>query len=269
MLKQIDEQKSDLIQRFDLCLMPMAQEAINQLLQDAKQLNVNLEETLDRSHSMTCKNWTEQAAVLAQLHAKWHSQTALTDKVLELVSHRAKAWIDKDCQVIEDYKNQSLAHLSSSQEELKNLEERLKQATAEPLKQLLSLHQQSPKHQSLKQASDWLAHFQFQRENCFDHLLMKIDALVQEIVQTEELNDAASNAEIEGEILFVQKEFQHLHQKVKQLSNNQAEEKEFLKKELKEFLDHIEQFRFSLPKSLQRPLLNLKQLIEADLKNLS
>jgi hypothetical protein len=265
MVAQMNEQKSHVLNRFETGLMPLAHEVINQILNDAKQLQSHLDQNLENSQTIASSDWTEHAKVLTQLYSKWHNQAALTDKVLELVEQRTAFWIDKDCQVIEDYQKQSIAHLSQDSEEFKNLEERLAQATAEPLKQLLSLRQTKQKHESLKQASEWLANFQFQRESCFDQLLMKIDMVVQEIVQTDDFDDANTLLEVEGEILFMEREFQYLHQMRDSLSAYQIDEKETVQAGLESLLEHVEQFMLTLPKSLQVRVAKLQQSIQADL----
>jgi len=261
-IDQIHQQKSKLLQRFDMWLMPMAKDVINQLLNDAEQLKSNLDQMEDPSQTIV-SDWVEHAKTLSQLYHKWHNQTALTDQVLDLVAGRASAWIDKDIQVIQDYQNQSIAHLVNESQEFADIQERLSQATAEPLKQLLLLRQQPKNHRSLKQASEWLVGFQAQRESCFDQVLMKIDAVVHELVQAEDFHESGSFAEWEGEVVFMEREFQHLHNTLNQSSHHKQEK--FIQMGLENLLEHVDQLVETLPKTLQARLMHLKKLITIDL----
>lgn len=260
-IHQFNEQKSDILKRFDNWLVPIAKEVLDELLQDAEQLKRNLNQKLEHLPQIEEKDWLEHAKRWNHLYTKWHDRKALADKVLALVADRTKQLIDKDIQVIQDYQTQSLAQVPEKSEAFEDLKERLTQATENPLKQLVALRQQTPQPASLLQASEWVARLQAQRETYFDQLLMKIDHVVKETVQIEEEEaDFISFTEDEGEIVFMEREIHHIKSMVDNLKPNQASEMQFMLARLEELLDHIEQLETtSLPKTLQKRLSKIKE----------
>ncbi len=233
------EQKKLILQRFDNWIMPIAQDVLDSLIQDADQLKEKLEDKLNHLEQTTPDDWDEQAKRWAQLYAKWHDRNALVEKILEVVADRTRHLIDKDIQVIQDYQTQSLAHLSQESETFKNVEERLAHAIEEPLKQLMSLRNQPKAHTSLQQASEWIAKLQEKRESYFDQLLMKIDHVMKDVVNLEEGRDWASFLEIEGELIFMERELHHINVDLAHFDENEESEKQFMLARLEGLLDHV------------------------------
>lgn len=269
-IHQFNEQKTDILKRFDNWLVPIAKEALDELLQDAEQLKRNLNQKLEHLPQLEEKDWIEHAKRWNHLYTKWHDRKALADRVLALVADRTKQLIDKDIQVIQDYQSQSLAQVPEQSEVFEDLKERLEQATEKPLKQLVALRQQTPKPDSLPQASEWVAKVQAQRETYFDQLLMKIDHVVKETVQIEEEeSDFISFTEDEGELVFMERELHQIKLMVANLKPHQASETQFMLARLEELLDHAEQLETtSLPRTLQKRLAKIKEISSSLCKQL-
>jgi hypothetical protein len=265
-LNQFNEQKKLILQRFDNWIMPIAQDVLDKLLQDAQQLKDKLEDKLDHLDQTTPDEWNEQAKHWAQLYTKWHDRNALIEKILQVVADRTQQLIDKDIQVIQDYQTQSLAHLSQESEAFKNVEERLSHAIEEPLKQLMSLRNEPKEHTSIQQASDWVAKLQERRESCFDQLLMKIDHVIKDVVHLDERKDWTSYLEIEGEIIFMERELHHINTDLSHLRTEEECEKQFILARLEGLLDHIADLNaHALPTALKQRLEALKSGIALSL----
>lgn len=258
-LNEFYEQKKYILQRFDNWIMPIAKDVLDELLEDAEQLKGKLDDKLEHLDQTTPDEWNEQAKQWAQLHAKWHDRNALIEKILEVVSDRTKHLIDKDIQIIHDYQTQSLVHLAQESEAFKNVEKRLAHAIEEPLKQLLSLRNKPKEHTSLTQASEWVAQLQEQRESYFDQLLMKIDHVMKDVVYVDERNDWSSFLEVEGEIIFMERELHHINIDLSHIPQDPESEKQFILARLEGLLDHVEEIdENSLPGPLQQRVLALK-----------
>lgn len=267
-IDQFRSQKKTILQHFDHWIMPIAKEVLDGFLQDAVQLKNNLEDKLDHIEETTPAEWDEQAQGWAQLYSRWHDRKCLVDKILEVVAARTKHLIDKDIQVIHDYQSQSLSHLHKESEVFKNVEERLAHAIEEPLKQLLALRNRPAEHDSLQQASEWVANLQEKRESYFDQLLMKIDHVTKEVVQVEERIDRASFLEVEGELIFMERELDHITSDMSQVDLSEESHKQFIGARLESLLDHAEQMDESaLPHSLRQRIRALKAKIENLLKD--
>jgi hypothetical protein len=258
-IRQLQEQKKVILQRFDHWIMPIAQDVLDRLLQDANQLKEKLEDKLDHLDQTTSDDWEEQAKRWTQLYAKWHDRNALVEKILEVVADRTRQLIDKDIQVIQDYQTQSLAHIPQESETFKNLEERLAHATEEPLKQLMSMRNKPKEHTSVQQASEWIANLQQRRESYFNQLLMKIDHIMKDVVHVDEKKDWASFLEIEGEIIFMERELHHINTDLSHLRREDENERQFLFARLECLLDHAQELdEKSLPNALQQRIQALK-----------
>jgi hypothetical protein len=258
-INQFVEQKKFILQRFDNWIMPIAKEVLDGLLQDAEQLKQKLNEKLDHLDQTTPDEWAEQANHWTHLYTIWHDRDALIERILEVVADRTQYLIDKDIQVISDYQTQSLAHLPQESEVFKNVEERLSHAIEEPLKQLMTLRNVPKEHTSLQQASEWIAKLQEQRESYFDQLLMKIDYVIKDVVHIEEKKDWASFLEIEGEIIFMEREFEHIHTDLSHFQLEEESEKQFMRARLEGLLDHIEELDdYSLSRVLEKRVHILK-----------
>lgn len=258
-INQFNEQKKKILQRFDNWIMPIAQEVLDGLLQDAEQLKNKLDDKLNRLDQTTPDEWNEQAKRWTQLYSKWHDRNALIEKILEVVAARTRHLIDKDIQVIQDYQTQSLAHIPQESETFKNLEERLAHAIEDPLKQLMMLRNKPKEHESLQQASEWIAGLQERRESCFDQLLTKIDHVIKDVVHIDETRDYTSFSEIEGEIIFMERELSHIEADLLHVDLEKEIDKQFILARLEGLLDHVEQLdEYSLPKELQQRIALLK-----------
>lgn len=269
-IRQFHEQKKSILQRFDSWIMPIAQEVLDALIKEAQTLKCQLEEKLDNLDQTTPEDWDTAAKHWAQLYSTWHDRKGLVDKILEVVVDRTKHLIDKDIQVIQDYQTQSLSHLPQETETFKNVEERLAHAIEEPLKQLMNLRNQAKEHQSLQQVSEWVAKLQERRETYFDQLLMKIDHVMKDVVHLEETQDWTAFVEVEGEILFMERELHHINTDLSQLHLIIAEsDKQFLLARLEGLLDHVNDLdECSLPQPLQMRVQAIKSGIQLSISHL-
>lgn len=240
-VQQFHEQKKVLLKRFDPWIMPIAKEVLEGFVQDAVELQENLNNKLVSLEQTSADEWNNEAKEWEQLCSRWNDKKGLVDKILAVVTDRTKEWIDKDMQVIQDYQSQTLAHLPKESEDFKTIEERLKQATAEPIKQLMTLRDHSAVPASLQQASEWVAKLQEKRESTFDQLLMKIDHVTQEVVQPEERGDL----EAEGELIFMERELEHISEDFSQMDSENESEKQFIAARIEGLLEHAEELNIS------------------------
>jgi hypothetical protein len=268
-INQLTEEKKVILQRFDSWIMPIAQGVLDTLLKDAEQLKDQLDEKLDHLDGITPNEWDDEAKRWAQLYSQWHNRQAIIEKILEAVVDRTKHLIDKDIKLIHDYQTQSLAHLPQTSSAFKNLEVRLKQSIEEPLKQLMNLRNESKEHTSLQQASEWIANLQERRESCFDQLLMKIDHVMKDVVHKDDNKDESLFLEIEGELIFMERELHHINTDLTIINLAHESEKQFILARLEGLLDHIEQLdEQELPIALQHQIQALKSDISHSLSHL-
>lgn len=262
-LEQFNQQKKAILKRFDNWIMPIAKEVLESFLQDAEHLKENLDEKIDHIEQTTPEEWNDQAEGWAVLYDRWHDRKALVDKILEVVADRAKYLIDKDIQVIHDYQTQSISHLPEESEVKKDIEERLSQAIAEPLKKLVALREVPKGHTTLQQASEWVAKLHEKRESYFDHLLMKIDHVTKDVVQPEEANDWGGMQELKGEVLFMESELEHIKSDLTQIHPESEADRQFIAARLEGLLDHAEGINeTSIPIALKEKIHQLKEEIE-------
>lgn len=265
-IEQFNDQKKMILQRFDHWIMPIAKEVLDGFLKDAEHLKEKLDDQLNHIEETTPEEWNDQAKGWAQFYARWQDRKGLVDKILEVVAHRTKHLIDKDIQVIQEYQTQSLSHLPKESEEFKNIEERLNHAIGEPLKQLKALRSHPLKHNSLQQASEWVADLQKKRENYFDQLLMKIDHVIKEVVKVEEPVNWGSFKEVEGELIFMERELDQINSDLSKVDLDDESEKQFIAARLEGLLDHIEDMdENSLPLPLRQRVQYLKSGIATSL----
>ena len=271
-IDQFQKQKKIILQRFDQRIMPIAQDVLEGLLLDANRLKIQLEEKLENIIEITEEEWVEEATHWDQLYSKWNDKTNLTQRILEVVADQTARLINKDLQVIQDYQSQSLSYLP--EDEFKDLECRLSQAIEEPLKQLKSLPAQAKEHTSIQQASEWIANLQEHRENYFDQLLMKIDHVMNDVVKNpphfEEIEDLALWGEVEGEIIFMERELLSIHEELVEVYFLEKEEKQFLLSRLEGLLDHAEDIeKYAPPESLRERMNTIKSDIESTIHRLN
>jgi hypothetical protein len=258
-IDQFKAQKKVILQRFDHWIMPIAQEVLDGFIYDAQQLKRGLDDKLEHLEQTTPEEWDVQASQWAQLYSRWNDRKGLVNRILEVVIDRTKHLIDKDVQVIQDYQSQSLANLPEETETFRNVEERLTQATAEPLKQLMNLRNEVSENTSLQEASEWVAKLQERREGYFDQLLMKIDHVMKDVVNLEETKDWTAFVEVEGEILFMERELHHINSDLTHIHLVEESEKQFLLGRLEGLLDHAEDLDTpKLPSPLQIRMQALK-----------
>lgn len=268
-IDQFQEQKKVILQRFDNWIMPIAQEVLDGLLQDAQQLKNKLDDKLTHLEQTTPEEWDAEVKHWEVLYSKWNDRKGLINRILEVVASRTTQLIDKDIQVVKDYQTQSLAHLSQETETFRNVEERLSHAIEEPLKQLMGLRVQAQEHTSLQQASEWVANLQEQRESYFDQLLMKIDHVMKDVVNLEESKDWSIAVEVEGELVFMERELHHINQDLTHIHLIEECDKQFLLGRLEGLLDHAEDLdKKSLPSPLQARMKALKASISASISRI-
>ena len=269
LIEQFKEQKKVILQRFDQWIMPIAKEVLDGFLQDAVQLKDRLDEKLEHVDQTTKEEWNDEVLGWEQLYSRWNDRKGLISKILEVVADRTKHLIDKDIQVIQDYQTQSLAHLPKESEIFKSVEQRLSHVIEEPLKQLMALRSSPEKHTSLQQASDWVAKLQEERETYFDQLLMKIDHVTKEVVRPEETIDLTSLQEIEGEIIFMERELAHIESDLSQIQLGDESDRQLVAARLEGLLDHAEELEDTmLPRFLKQRLRSIKSTISSALKQI-
>lgn len=257
-IEQFSEQKKTILQKFDNLIMPIAKEVLDGFLEEAKGLKSKLDEKLDHLEETTPDEWNDQAKRWAQIYERWNDSKGLMERILEVVSDRTKYLIDKDIQMIQDYQTQSFAHLHPESEDFKNLEERLEDAIEDPLKQLVALRKGFSKQTSIQEASEWITNLQEKRQAYFDQLLMKIDHVTKEVVHVEERVDANTYQEIEGEIIFMERELEHINEDLAQIHLGDESDRQFIAGRLEGLLDHAEEMRQGyLPHALKNRLIIL------------
>lgn len=239
-IEQIGEEKKLLLKRFDKWIMPIAQEVLDELVDDASDLKTSLEKKLANLDPDNPIDWEEEAKRWIQLHSRLTDKSGIVKRILHVVSERTKQQIDKDIQVIKDYQTQSLANISQEGDENKNLEERLSHAIAEPLKQLKDLGKEAEAYNSIQQASSWVANLQEKRQSSFDDLLRIIDHVMKDVVHKEETSDWFAFVETEGEIIFMERELHQINEDIAKLQRGDEAEVQMLCARLEGLLDHFE-----------------------------
>jgi hypothetical protein len=269
-IEQLKKEKQSILKKFDSWLMPLAQEVLEELLEDADELKEDLDHSLDKLDSSIKKDWIEYAKKWTQLYARWHDRKGITKKVLKLAAERNSNLIEKDIKVIKDYQDQTLSSVPKGSEEFFNLEKRLFKATSEPLRHLVELKKgfSDKDDLSIKQASEWIANLQKQRESYFDMVLVKIDSAVKEVVSQDVSYDSDLFNELEGEIKFTEQEIKQIDEmlKVPQIDKSELA---FLKERVNCLIDHLEEYDLqNIPKELENRLNAIRKWIEVTLQKL-
>lgn len=266
LLEEFDLEKTVLLKHFEGWLLPDAKEILADLSKDTEELKCKLNATLQGLQALAKMDWEEHARSWEVLYWKWKDKKSITEKVLKAVSNRAQQLIDRDIKIIDDYCNQSLCNLSPEQAEFKNVEDRLQAAIEEPLKYLVDL-KQAPSEPSVSKTEDWIAAVHQNREKYFDHVLMKIDFIVKDIVHQEGLQDPDLHVELEGEILFMEREIQQIQEALIHLNREDEKELEFIKLSLDSLKEHLENLNFAnVSQQLKKRSKELLDLIDASLK---
>lgn len=270
-IEQLNKEKQAMLKKFDSWLMPLANEVLDSLLQDADELKLDLEHSLEKLDSSAKKDWIDYAKRWTQLYAKWHDRKGLTKKVLKLAAERNSRLIEKDIKVIKEYQDQTLQNVPKGSEEFYNLEKRLVKATSEPLRHLVELKKQFSEKEdlSIAQASEWVANIHKQRESFFDMVLVKIDSAVKEVVAPEVSYDGELFNELEGEIQFIEQEIKQINEIMLKLHRIDKAEQAFLKERVNGLIDHLEDYDLkNIPGELQKHLDVIRKWIEETTKKL-
>ncbi|MBA2369337.1 MAG: hypothetical protein H0V82_09995 [Candidatus Protochlamydia sp.] len=260
-IDHFNEEKPKILVEFDSWLIPLANEVLENLLGDALSLKKQLDATVNSLHKTSEMNWVEHSKCWEDLYDKWNDRKELNERILRLLSDKTTILIEKDIKVIKDYQIQTLSRVVEEGEEFRNLERRLIKATAEPMKHLLEIKAVISQNTSLKQASEWIAQLQTQRESCFDQVLMKIDAIVRDVVLSDEEIQGDDLKEFKSEIHFVEVELKHIHDLIPKLHSKDEKEFYFTETRLEGLKDHLEQCtKKSLPRNLK---LRLEKILHA------
>jgi hypothetical protein len=265
-IDHFNEERPKILVEFDSWLIPLANEVLENLLGDALALKKQLDETVKSLQKTAEMNWVQHSKCWEDLYEKWNDRKELNQKILTLLSEKTTLLIEKDIRVIKDYQIQTLSRVAEEGEEFRNLERRLIKATAEPLKHLLEIKAVISQNTSLKQASEWVAELQTERESCFDQVLMKIDAIVRDVVLSEEEIEGDDLKEFESEMHFVEVELKHIHDLIPKIHLKDEKEFYFTEARLEGLKDHLEQFSTkTLPRSLKARLEKLFHAIDLTL----
>lgn len=269
-LDQFKEQKKVILKHFDNWVIPIAQDVLDGFLQDAQELKRSLDHKLTHLDIVTQEEWDCEAKNWEHMYLRWNDRDWLVNRVLEVVAERNALLIDKDIQVIQDYHNQSLSKIHHESDTMRSLEERLALAIEEPLKQLMGLRTQAKEHTSIQQAGEWVAKLQEQRETYFDQLLMKIDHVMKDVVDLEVTNDWSAFSEVDGEMVFMEQELQHIQTDLTHVHLLDESDKQFMLGRLEGLLEHATDFDDSLfSRMMQVRMKNLKIGIVAAISSLT
>lgn len=269
MMQYFEQQKAEMLNsKFNNWLLPLAQEVLDPLSEDAKQLKAELDQKLLSPLSMTEDSWIEHAKAWVQLYAKWHDRQALVNQVLKLATDRTNRLIDKDIQMIQDYQMQSLSQCSEPEFASQNLEQRMQKATETPLKALTNLKIQL-EEVSAGHLSDWINQVHQEREKHLEQLLNKIDGIVKESGYFEDIQDPIHLVEIEGDLAFMEAEWRYLNNCLRKINPQDQGAAVFILDRLNELEEHISQFdHLHLPPILHQQMETLRQHIEQDKQKL-
>jgi hypothetical protein len=266
-MEQIAEEKEKLLKECGGWLLPAVNEVIQELSDDAEQLQSRLDHALNHAEEISQQDWKADANSWLQLYAKWHDHQELVQKVMTVASMRMHDLIDKDVRMIEDYQTQNLSQLES-EGELQDLETRLNMAIREPLKELKGLVKQqgNAASPSVKQATDWIATLQEKREEYSNRILMKIDSIMKEM-HLEDAHFMENHSELETEIAFMEYEFKHLEGSLSHSCDDQ--EIQNIHQHLNDLKEHLDLLTTSrLPKELKDKLQRLNARAKAIFANL-
>lgn len=258
---RLKEQKEELLKHYEGWLLPAAKEVLEELSKDTENLNLNLDDALRNFDAKGENDWIDHAKQWVQIYAKWQDHKSIDQKILKVASDKNQALIDRDIKVIHDYTNQTLSHLSEKSEEFKSLEHRLKVATEESLRELAELKKR-PVDQTPKQISDWIENLHRKRETYFDGVLMRIDSIVKDTVQTEEKYDTESFPELEGEILFMERELHHINEIIPKMNLKDEKEVNYIEIRLEGLKEHMENLDFfNVPKQIKDKVDKLYNMV--------
>lgn len=262
-------QKDQLLEKFDALLLPIAKEVLEEMTHDAELLNHDLEKHLNDLTFSVQADWIDQAKGWASLYARWHDEGGVVNLVLRRLSEKAKHSIEKDLKLIDDYQKHSIAHLSPDTDECRDVEQRLKAATADAL-QRLSFLKDGPKDLSLEQAAEWLKTLREEREMHFGDLLKRIDQVVEEVGRWDECQDPVQLTEIEHEILFMEQELKEIEVEISSANRRNQMELALFEERLDGLQQHLEQLVApNLPEEFALRLEQVKSRIDAAFKRLS
>lgn len=262
-VQQFEQQREDILKKFDGGLLPAAKEVVKELSKDTSELKFNLDDTLQNIVNASKMDWVNHAKSWAQLYVKWYDQKALMQKVIKQASHHTQELIDRDVNLIKEYHKQSLSHLTPDSPDFKSTEEKLKRVIEEPLKRLVELKQE-PGDLNIKQLSEWVSNLNQHRENYVDQVLTKIDSVIDTFFTGafQEVVDNTVYIEIENEINFMEQEMSHIKQSIAAFDVNNQQEREFIMTRLNSAKEHLEQLDLArIPKDLRNRIEKLYEQI--------
>ena len=262
-VNHLDDEKEDFLKKFDIWLLPIAKEVWENLFHEAEELKSHLANGLENPEALGEMNWIDHAKAWAALCSHWQDKNELVQKVLLIASERATQLVDKDIKLVQDYQDQLIAQRTQETGEVLELEERLSHVTEDSLKQLHNL-KEPPDLTSIKHVSDWMANLYTKRATYFDHLLMKIDAYVKDMIHIEDVHDPMHFTEIEGEIKFMDYELNQINDLIPNLNKKNKEEVIFIEDRLRGIGEHLEQFdQKTLPGPLRQKFESIQSRIRA------
>lgn len=254
LVHELGEQKEQLLKKFNGLLLPAAKEVLSELMDEAENLQFNLDETIQKvgGEQTSEMDWVELAKGWVQIYSKWQDHKGLVEKVLQVAVDHTKKLIDRDIKVVHEYHEHSKARVSDGHTE--TFDERLHQTIEEALTELNEL-KKTPKAVDL----EWLSGIHVKRANVVDDILMRIDSAVKEREVFEEAHDPVHFLELEAEISFMEQEMVHLK---KQLANPKSLDVALLQEVLEGMQNHIKPF---IASEMPRPLRNKFDLISKEI----
>lgn len=265
-IEQFNEQKRVILRRFDHSIIPIATIILDSLIKDAEHLKMMFYAKLDRLDLVTIDEWQNEVLLWEALYLQWSDRKSLIVKILKNIAAHANYLIDRDIQIVKDYQTQSLKGVSKESHSLGDLEKRLAKAVEGPLKELIALRNQPKDYFSIQQVSEWMIKVHAERENYFDQLLMKIDYVMKDVVYVEDIEDWTLFLEVEGEVVFMETEFDQINEDLSQMRFMEESDRQFILGRLEGLLDHLDHLSQNLlPISLKKRIHSLKERVSYSL----
>jgi len=260
-IKQFGQEEVEILANFEPWLIPFAKEVLDQFYGEANALNRDLVDRLRHPHQSTPETWIEHASQWEQLYSRWQNRRKLMEDVLDMISVRERGLIDHDIHIIEEYQNHGIADCVS--EELPEIKERIRKAIENPLNDLLKLKKTSNGPSSLLEAGNWLANFRSLREDYFNESLSCIDRVIKENLMTgHEIKSAEFINDFEGELTFIEHEFKHLINIIKDKESLDHESQALVVDQINSLVEIIETHeKESLPENLKKRLIKLQESV--------
>ncbi|MBS4168587.1 hypothetical protein [Parachlamydia sp. AcF125] len=183
--EQIREELEKIKAGVDADLQPLVFEVINPMLRSIQHLNhiaqnpptvgVIQEKTVQRYIK-----WIDQAKVWVQLYTKAKDKEEVLKAVVDHIVLVSNQTIDRDLQILNEYKIQAIELLEESAEKKEDLRKILYGQITPFLDNLAQLKYAAyPQFQNLKEMSDWKAQIDSLRQENFNHALQVIDTFIE------------------------------------------------------------------------------------------